>query len=73
MHKPIVVLPIVFSGSVCHHSQSLHIPQFDVLITVFLSREETPPEMPCDLDFSALRSCLRFLLLCNVCASHTAR
>ena len=52
MHMPIVLLLIVFSGSVCHHSQSLHIPQFDVLITLCLSGGETSPEMSFDLDLS---------------------
>jgi hypothetical protein len=37
MHKPIVMLLILAAGSVCHHSQSLHKPQLDVVITISLS------------------------------------
>jgi hypothetical protein len=72
MHIPIVVLLMLASGSVCHHAQSLHKPQLDVVIPVILSWGNLS-EMLSDLVSSPSWSFLQLLQSCNVCASHTAR
>jgi hypothetical protein len=47
MHIPIVVLLMLASGSVCHHAQSLHKPQLEVVIPIILSGGE--PRLECYL------------------------
>jgi hypothetical protein len=41
MHKPIVVFVVFAFGSICHHWQSLHIPQSDAAMTITLQRGES--------------------------------